>query len=126
MLDRLQLIIVVVLAGLVFGAGWTVNDWRRDALIKVESDAIVAEAKRYEAREADVASAVEARLATLKVQERVIDRTVIKEILKNDEVYARDCLTDIGRLQINNLAAGGPEASNPVAAMPSPTPPTGR
>lgn len=110
--------LLIIIASAIFTSGYMVNDYRRDSIELAAKKATDNEAEKNRQREADIASAVEVRLAGLRVQERVIDRGVIKEITKNGEIYNRDCISESGRLLINQLAR--PQtASQPTPALPN-------
>lgn len=114
-----RLIATLVVAALIFAAGYAVNDYRRDSIELAAKKATDAEAEKYKQREADIATATEARLATLKVQERVIDRGIVKEVTKNETVYSSNCVTDDGRVLINSLARPArASASGPSTEVP--------
>lgn len=107
----------IIAAALGFGAGWLVNGWRQDALELVAKKAVSAAVKTQAKSEA-IASAVEERLAALKITERIIDRGVIREIKTNSTIYSRECLPAAGRLLIN-AAAKGYAASQPAGSLPA-------
>ena len=110
--------IVLTLLALSFSAGWLVNGWRQDALELVAQKAANSAAAQAQEKGAAIASAVEGRLAALKITERIIDRGVIREIKTNSTVYSRECLPDSGRLLVN-AAAQGHAASQPAGALPA-------
>ncbi|AMC35418.1 hypothetical protein [Janthinobacterium sp. B9-8] len=107
----------IIAAALGFGAGWLVNGWRQDALELVAQKAAISAAVKTQAKSEAIASAVEGRLAALKITERIIDRGVIREIKTNSTIYSRECLPAAGRLLIN-AAAKGHAASQPAGALP--------
>ena len=96
------LVVLAVIAGIAFG-GWTARGWyegKKDlAALKAAQAAINAAM----ARESGIAQAVEEKLATLKANETVIDRGVIREVVK--PVYQRVCFEpDLVRML--NLESG--------------------
>ena len=103
-----------------FGAGWLVNGWRQDALELVAQKAANSAAIQTQEKSTAIASAVEGRLAALKITERIIDRGVIREIKINSTVYSRECLPASGRMLIN-AAAQGHAASQSAGALPART-----
>ncbi len=82
------LVVLAVIAGIAFG-GWTARGWyegKKDlAALKAAQAAINAAM----ARESGIAQAVEEKLATLKANQTVIDRGVIREVVK--PIYQRVC-----------------------------------
>ena len=96
------LVVLAVIAGIAFG-GWTARGWyegKKDlAALKAAQAAIDAAM----ARESGIAQAVEEKLATLKANQTVIDRGVIREVVK--PVYQRVCFEpDLVRML--NLESG--------------------
>ena len=96
------LVVLAVVAGIAFG-GWTARGWyegKKDlAALKAAQAAINAAM----ARESDIAQAVEEKLAALKANQTVIDRGVIREVVK--PVYQRVCFEpDLVRML--NLESG--------------------
>ncbi|WP_417216572.1 hypothetical protein [Alcanivorax sp.] len=96
------LVVLAVIAGIAFG-GWTARGWyegKKDlAALKAAQAAIDAAM----ARESDIAQAVEEKLANLKANQTVIDRGVIREVVK--PVYQRVCFEpDLVRML--NLESG--------------------
>ena len=89
-----------------FGAGWLVNGWRQDALELVAQKAAASAADKVQEKGAAIASAVEERLAALKITGRIIDRGVIREIKTNNTFYSHECLPASGRMLINAAAQG--------------------
>lgn len=87
-----------------FFVGWNSRSWYessiREAAIQAQRDALDAAMNR----ESGIAKAVEARLAELKANQTVIDRGVIREIIKPE--YRTVCLPNSGVRLLNAAARG--------------------
>lgn len=96
------LVVLVVIAGITFG-GWTARGWYEGKKDLAELKAAQAAINAAMARESDIAQAVEEKLAALKANQTVIDRGVIREVVK--PVYQRVCFEpDLVRML--NLESG--------------------
>lgn len=82
------LVVLAVIAGIAFGS-WTARGWYEGKKDLAELKAAQAAINAAMARESDIAQAVEEKLATLKANQTVIDRGVIREVVK--PVYQRVC-----------------------------------
>ena len=87
-----------------FATGYQVSDWRRDSAELSE----VREARKVFDkaldRESKVAEAVEARLATLRANERVIEKTRLQIV--DRPIYNIDCLDSAGQDLLREYAEG--------------------
>lgn len=107
-------VVLAVVAAIGFG-GWVGRGWYEDSQDLAEERGAQAAIDAAMARESKIAEKVEARLADLKANERIIDRGVIREI--QNPVYRNVCVPDSGRLLINAAARGEPvpgESDDPL------------
>lgn len=112
------LLIVAFLAAVAFG-GWMVRGWYEDSLSLAKERATQAAFKAALEHESTVAAKVEEKLAGLRANERVIDRGVVREIVKPE--YRNVCLPPDGLQLLNAAAAGVPgDAAERVPKDPSP------
>ncbi|WP_353981698.1 hypothetical protein [Salinicola endophyticus] len=110
----LALVIVLVIAA---GGGWLSRGWFEDAQRLTALEAAQAAASQALARESVIAGVVEARLATLDANQRVIDRGVIREIQK--PIYRRVCLEPDAVRLLNDAAAGrAPDPADAADPLP--------
>ena len=104
--NSVKLALGAVAVSAAFGAGWVVNDWRHDSIqLAAESAAYVA-AEMTREQIALLATELESKIASGVVTQRIIERGVIKEIRNNEIVYRNVCITDAGRVLINDAAKG--------------------
>ena len=103
---NLQLAIGATLVVLGFGAGWQVNDWRHDSVALVAEKIAEDNANKYTLIVANIADELEKTIASRAVTQRVIERGIIKEIRTNETIYRNVCITDAGRVLINDTAKG--------------------
>lgn len=99
------------LVAAIFASGWNVKGWQVDSVnLAVEQ---AAKAIRDDAieRESDIAGKVEAKLSTLKANQTVIDRGIIREI--QNPIYQRVCL-EPGAISLLNAAARGEAQAVPA------------
>ncbi len=105
------LLLVATAAGSWQARGW-LEDSHRLSAERATRQAIDAAM----ARESDIAERVEARLAELTANERVIDRGIIREIER--PIYRRVCLEPDAVRLLNDAAAGrAPDPAEPAAAL---------
>ena len=96
------LVVLAVIAGIALG-GWTARGWYESSQELSELKGAQKAINAAMARESGIAQAVEDKLATLKANETVIDRGVIREVVK--PVYQRVCFEpDLVRML--NLESG--------------------
>lgn len=110
---RISIALAIALALFSAGlwTGWETRGWKNDseqAAVDRAADAIT---KKATANETGIAQKVEDRLATLKANEKVIDRGVIREI--QNPIYRNVCLPDPA-LRMLNAAAKGQLPSQPA------------
>ncbi len=99
-----------------FFAGWKVKSWQvdsRDLAIAQARDAMIAE---YRVNEAGKARMLEEKLASLKANERVIEREKLKII--DRPVYHNTCLDDDGLRLIEAARSGKTNPAEPTDAVP--------
>ena len=82
------LAVLAIVGGIAFG-GWTARGWYEGKQDYAELKAAQAAIDAAMARESGIAKAVEEKLATLKANQTVIDRGVIREVVK--PIYKRVC-----------------------------------
>lgn len=107
-------VVLAVVAAIAFG-GWLGRGWYEDSRDLAEERGAQAAIDAAMERESKIAEKVEARLADLQANERIIDRGVIREI--QNPVYRNVCVPDSGRLLINAAARGEPvpgESDDPL------------
>lgn len=101
-------------------AGWQARGWYEDSHRLTAERALRLAVDAAFARESEIAAGVEARLAELQANERIIDRGLIREIEK--PIYRNVCLGDDAIRLLNDAAAGrAPAATEPAAALPGRT-----
>ena len=114
-----QIAIVAVVVSAAFGAGWTVNDWRHDSIQLAAESAAYGAADMTREQIASLATELESKLASGVVTQRIIERGVVKEIRNNEIIYRNVCITDAGRVLINDAAQGRSRVSSkPDVALP--------
>ena len=96
-------VVLAVVAAIAFG-GWLGRGWYEDSRDLAEERGAQAAIDAAMERESKIAEKVEARLADLQANERIIDRGVIREI--QNPVYRNVCVPDSG-LRLLNAAARG-------------------
>ncbi|MDT0501913.1 MULTISPECIES: hypothetical protein [unclassified Halomonas] len=117
-MTRLRLLAAVLVLATTATAGWLARGWLEDSQRLTAERAIEQAIAAAMARESEIAGAVEARLAELEANERIIDRGVIREIEK--PIYRRVCLEPRLVRLLNDAAAGRAPASADVAdALPN-------
>lgn len=99
----------------IFALGWVANGWFRDSQELAEQKGAEAAIAAFEKKESAVAAAVEARLADLKANERVIEREKLK-ILERP-VYRAQCLDADGLRLLQAAFAGQP--AKPAGQVPA-------
>ena len=107
-------VVLAVVAAIAFG-GWLGRGWYEDSRDLAEERGAQAAIDAAMERESKIAEKVEARLADLQANERIIDRGVIREI--QNPVYRNVCVPDSGRLLIHAAARGEPvpgESDDPL------------
>jgi hypothetical protein len=104
--SNLQLAIGAGLLAVGFGGGWVVNDWRHDSIQLAADSAAFAAADLTREQIAGLATELESKIASSVVTHRIIERGVIKEIRTNETIYRNVCITDAGRVLINEAAKG--------------------
>ncbi|UYF99325.1 hypothetical protein [Halomonas sp. GD1P12] len=116
-MNKLTLLASAAALAATFTAGWQVSNWQN------QSHALTAERAARQAidaslaRESEIAANVEARLAELTANERIIDRGIIREIQK--PIYQRVCLEPDAIRLLNHAAAGtAPDSTDPDATLP--------
>lgn len=116
-MSRYRLAIGATLLALCLAAGWAARGWFEDAQ-RLSAERATREAiDAAMARESEIAAQVEAALADLDANERIIDRGIIREIEK--PVYRRVCLEPDAIRLLNHAAAGTvPEPADPDDALP--------
>lgn len=92
---------IILCAGLVT-AGWQSRAWYEDSKELTAMDAVRQALESQRERESRIADTVEAMLSDRRVNERVIDRGIIREIEK--PVYQRVCLEKDAIMMLNDLA----------------------
>jgi hypothetical protein len=108
------LVVLAVVAAIAAG-GWVGRGWYEDSQDLAEERGAQAAIEAAMARESKIAEKVEARLADLKANERIIDRGVIREI--QNPVYRNVCLPAGGLRLLNAAARGEPvpgESDDPL------------
>ncbi len=119
-MTRIRLLAAVLMLATTATSGWLARGWFEDSQRLTTQRVIEQSIAAAMARESEIASAVEARLAELKANERIIDRGIIREIEK--PIYQRVCLEPRLVRLLNDAAAGRPPAAADVAdAMPDDT-----
>ncbi|WP_431026186.1 hypothetical protein [Halomonas sp. H5] len=112
---KLPLAALLLVAALV--TGWTARGWLEDSQRLTAERAAQQAIDAALARESRIAHAVEARLAELDANERIIDRGIIREVQK--PIYQRVCLGDDAIRLLNDAAAGRrPDPAGPAAPLP--------
>lgn len=104
-------LIAVLAVGSIAAGGWFSRGWFEDSkrLAIVEDRQALAEEIRKD--HAAIAGQVEARLAELKANERIIDRGVIREIRK--PIYQRVCF-EPELVELLNAAQRGESVTRPA------------
>lgn len=112
----ITLIVGAVIAAASFGAGWTVNDWRRDSQENDELNNAIEAAGVAREFSNIVSDRFEKKLANLKITNTTINKEVIREVEK--AVYVDpQCDLPVSGVQLRNTAI---EAANRAAAGESP------
>lgn len=111
-LAALALLLMATAAG-----SWQARGWMEDSQRLTAERAAQQAIDAALARESRIAHAVEARLAELDANERIIDRGIIREVQK--PIYQRVCLGDDAIRLLNDAAAGRrPDPAGPAAPLP--------
>ncbi|MBR9880794.1 MAG: hypothetical protein GYB17_15000 [Gammaproteobacteria bacterium] len=117
-MTRLRLLAAALVLTTTATGGWLARGWLEDSQRLTAERAIEQAIAATMARESEIAGAVEARLAELEANERIIDRGIIREIEK--PIYRRVCLEPRLVRLLNDAAAGRTPASADVAdALPN-------
>lgn len=116
-MNRLKLPLAALLLIAALVTGWTARGWLEDSQRLTAERAAQQAIDAALARESRIAHAVEARLAELDANERIIDRGIIREVQK--PIYQRVCLGDDAIRLLNDAAAGRrPDPAGPSAPLP--------
>jgi hypothetical protein len=116
-MNKLTLLASAAALAATFAAGWQVAQWQNESQQLTAERAAQQAIDAAMARESEIAANVEARLAELQANERVIDRGIIREIQK--PIYQRVCLGSDAIRLLNHAAAGTqPETTEPNEALP--------
>lgn len=99
-----------------FGSGWQVRGWHEDSVRLAASEAQNRALGAAMQRESDIAKTVEQKLAELKANQTVIDRGVIREIVKPE--YRTVCLPDNAVRLLNAAARGEAVPADPAGPVP--------
>lgn len=119
-MTRIRLLAAVLMLATTATGGWLTRGWFEDSQRLTAQRAIEQSITAAMARESEIAGVVEAKLAELKANERIIDRGIIREIEK--PIYQRVCLEPRLVRLLNDAAAGRPPTAADVAdAMPDDT-----
>lgn len=111
----LRIIGIVVLVVLSFLAGFKVKAGlvaERDLAIKEAKDALI---EAYRTSEEGKAKVLEDKLASLKANERVIEREKLKIV--NRDVYRNECLDNDGVRLIEDARSGKSSTTKPVSSV---------
>lgn len=112
----ITLIAGAVIAAMSFGAGWQVNDWRRDSQENLELENAIEAAGVAREFSNKVANDFEQKLAKLRITNTTINKEVIREVEK--AVYVDpQCDLPVSGVRLRNQAI---EAANRAAAGESP------
>lgn len=103
---------------LLIGVGWGLRGLVEDSKDLASLEARQEQEQKFEARESKVATLVEERLATLKANEKVIEREKIK--LVDRPIYRVDCVDSDGLGLLGRMARGG-DAAKPAGDVPNGT-----
>lgn len=107
--------LALLLLATAFGS-WQARGWYEDSHRLTAERALRLAVDAAFARESEIAAGVEARLAELQANERIIDRGIIREIEK--PLYRNVCLGDDAIRLLNDAAAGrAPDPAEPAAAL---------
>ena len=112
---RLIFAALLFLSGL--STGWQINSWKNDATELAITKTAQAVANENRTAIASMAASLENKIASGVITQRIIERGVIKEIRNNETIYRNICITDAGRVQLNN-AAKGRVSSESASIMP--------
>ncbi len=117
----IRLALYALLVAGIFSAGWQVRGWKNDSEQAAVDRAAQAIADKASQRESDFAGQLEQKLATLKANQTVIDRGVIREIQK--PIYQRVCLEPDAVSLLNAAARGEAPTTTgqPAGGVPGPT-----
>lgn len=111
-----RMIITIVVLVMSFGAGWTVQGWRRDSADKERAEA-AQELQRESRRGANTASAGhEKDRESIRTEFITIKETVEKIVEK--PVYRNVCFDDDGMRALRAAVGTRPAASEPGATLP--------
>lgn len=112
---RLQLSVMVLVAST--ATGWLARGWLEDSQRLTSERAVQQAIDAALERESTIARTVEARLAELEANERIIDRGIIREIEK--PIYRRVCLEPRLVRLLNDAATGrAPVAADTAGPLP--------
>ncbi|MCE8002529.1 hypothetical protein [Billgrantia ethanolica] len=115
-MNHYRKLVGIILMALPLTVGWVGRGWYEDARRLTAERATRQAIDAAMARESDIAERVEARLAELTANERVIDRGIIREIER--PIYRRVCLEPDAVRLLNDAAAGrAPDPAEPAAAL---------
>lgn len=110
---------LAVVAGLFF-AGWQVRGWHEDSRQLAATEAVQKAIDAAMGRESKIAAAVESKLSELKANQTVIDRGVIREVVKPE--YRNVCLPDAALRLLADAARGEAkgDTAKPADKVPGP------
>lgn len=112
----IRMVITIAILVMSFGAGWTVQGWRRDAADKERAEA-AQELQRENRRGANTASSGhEKDREAIRTEFITITETVEKIVEK--PVYRNVCFDDDGMRALRAAIGPGPAASKPGPAVP--------
>lgn len=105
-MSRVYLVVATLALGTLLG--WKTCSWHYDSIQLTAQKAAAEAQSKAQGREADIAAMVEEKLNNRSVQERVIERGVIREVQK--PVYRRVCLEPDAIRLLNSAASGSTPA----------------
>jgi len=113
----IKAIATAVILALAFGTGWKVKGWKDDSVKLAQAEAVQNAVDAFHELESKIASTLEDKLATLKANERVVERETIKII--DRPVYRNECLDADGLRLIEAARAGKTEAGKSGDEVPA-------
>jgi hypothetical protein len=115
-LQSLKFLCVAATIFATFFAGWTAKTWK-DSSQRLAEVTLASEVKEaFHAHEQFVAETLDAKLAKLRANERIIERHYEKVI--ENPVYRNVCLDDAGLRLIEAARTGAAPASAPTPNVP--------
>lgn len=116
-MTRLRLLAAALVLAATAAGGWLARGWLEDSQRLTAERAVRQTIDAAMDRESEIAGAVEARLAELEANERIIDRGIIREVQR--PIYRRLCLEPDAIRLLNDAAAGrAPAAADAADALP--------